>query len=649
MPNFQIRTPDYKPAKATDINWNTFRKGLNTLLQDTEIDKQELAQAKNIVLVGAGVPTKRWGSRQFFQSGNATGSVRGLKAFYLSNGTIETIALTDDGYLTKMNGASYSTLTGVSWASGNNAQMAQLDDNLYIVNGQRELARYSSPTLVGFPTIALPVVTGATNISNATGATVKGYRVTAVSTVGETLASSTFELKSQPDNLGGTAGGVLRLFITPPSTASGILTGMNIYGRNSGNERFISFLPGNATIYDDNGAAIPKEFTYPPTADSTGGPNAKYVTRFQDRLVFAGMVNEPSKVLVSGRVPNHEKFDLANGGNFIKVEPDAGDDVVGVQGFADRVVAFKERSIWQITLSTEQVGNFFVTQPSLKLVTASNGCIAPRTVVPVENDVYYLDRRGVFSLGYQANFSFDTLRSNEISIKIRPYFENLTESQLKDAVAIYFKGKYIISFPSRGESMVFDRERLAWTGPWTIDPTVFEVLHDEGDNPNALLYAQEGSVFVKELTASLTDDDGDPIETILRTRSEDFGSWTLFKNIRNVFTQMRSVTGSVSVDIRIETRTGNVLTQKSFNITPTSGNSGWGSNLWADALWGDTEVSAGGVEAIYTIRWAKLNKVGRTMQLTIKTTDINSNYELLAIAAEARPVGAGARPSSWKV
>ena len=197
--------------------------------------------------------------------------------------------------------------------------------------------------------------------------------------------------------------------------------------------------------------------------------------------------------------------------------------------------------------------------------------------------------------------------------------------------------------------MVFDRERSAWTGPWTIDPTVFEVFYDEGDNPYNLLFANEGSVFVKDMQEALSDDDGEAIDTILRTRSEDFGDWTLFKNIRSVFTQMRSVSGTVSVDLRIETRVGNVLTQKSFNITPTSGNSGWGANIWADTLWGDSETSPGGVESVFTIRWAKLNKVGRTLQLTIRTTGVNSNYELVGIASEARPVGPGARPSSWKV
>lgn len=650
MPSFGRRIPPYKPAKDINISWNTFRKGLNTLLQDTEIDAAELAEAKNIVLVGKGVPTKRWGSSLYYQAGNATGSVRGLKGFYPSgaSGTRELLAITDDGFLTKQNGSSFTRINGASWVSGTNSNMAQLDNRMYIVNPGRELVRYSSPTLVGFPTISVPLLTGLTNLSNATGTTTKSYRLSAVSNVGETLASAALLLANQPLELGGSAGGTLRVIWTGVSTASGILQGFNLYGRNTGNERFLAFIPGVATTYDDNGSSIPREFTFPPTADSTGGPKANYIARFQDRLVFSGFAGQPSKVLISGHVPHQEKFDVSFGGNFLLIEPDAGDGVNQIISFRDRIIVLKERSLWQMTLETQQVGNFFVTTPSAQLITASHGCIAPRSVVPVENDIYFLSRHGIFSLGYESGFNFDVLRTSEISVKIRPYFRNLTISQLKSAVAAYNDNKYIIAFPGRDEMMVFDRERLAWTGPWSIDSTVFETWYDSTDDQQ-LLFAKEGGVLVDKLDEDLPDDKGVAIPTTLRTRNEDFGDWSLFKNIRDIFVQLRNVTGTVSVSVRIEARNGTVVTQKSFNITSVAGNTGWGSYLWGGALWGDTSASSGSSEAIFTIRWSRLNKVGRTMQLTFKTTVINADYELVGVRTDAKPLSKGFTPSSWKI
>lgn len=648
MPLFNDKPAPYRPTKDAIFSWDTFRKGLNSLLRENEINSEELVQAENIVLKGKGIPTKRWGTGIFFQAGNATGAVRGLKGMYYSTGTVELLGLTDDGFLTKKNGASYTRIDGTSWASGNNAYMSQLEDSMYIVNGQRELVRYSTPTLVGFPTIGQPLITGASNLSNATGSTTKGYRASAVSQVGETIASSTFELGNQPSKLGGTNGGVIRLTITPPSTASGILQGTNIYGRDSGQERFLGSLPGNATIFIDNGDSIPREFTFPPTADTTGGPKAKYITRFQDRLVFGGLSGEPAKILISGKAPNHEKFDVSYGGNYLLIEPDAGDDVTQITTFRDRIIVFKERSIWQVTLGLTQIGNFFVTEPSLQLITASHGCIAPRSVVAVENDIYFLSRKGVYALGYEQGFAFDLLRSNELSLKVRTFFDSLTVFQKMNAVATYHRGKFIIAFPGLDKAMVFDRERGAWTGPWTRDASVFETFYDENDEEH-LLYGNDSNADVEEYSENLTSDRGTAIQTILRTRQEDFKDWSLFKNIKNLFVQFRNITGTLSADIRLEQRSGSVVSAKSFNVSPKTGNSGWGADMWGTGLWGSSNTAGGGIDAQQTIRWANLNKAARTVQITLKTTGVNDNYELLGIRGEAKPIGSGFRPSTWRI
>lgn len=645
---FQTGGSDYKPTKRIDFQWNSFRRGLNLLLRENEIDKEELAQADNLLLIGKGIPTKRWGTALYYQAGNATGSTRGLKGFYKSNGTNELLSLTDDGYLTKKSNASYSTLTGASWASGNNAYMAQLADTMYIVNGQRELAKYSSPTLVGFPTISKPIITGASNLSNASGTTTKGYRVSAISQVGETLASSTFELANQPVNLGNPAGGVIRLTWTGVSTASGILQGFNIYGRDTGYERFLAGVAASATSFNDDGSSIPMEFTFPPTGDSTGGPIAKYIIRHEDRLIFAGISGEPSKVLISGRAPNQEKFDLSFGGNFIEIEKDAGDDIVWIQSFQGRIIVFKQRSIWQITLGSEQIGNFFITTPALKLITSSYGCIAPRSVIAVENDLIFLSRDAVNTLGNQAGFTFDVFRVNGISIKVRPFFDNISITQKQNAVATYFKKKYILAFPGLDKSMVLDMERQAWIGPWSRDAQVFEVYYDSDSNEH-LLYGNDDSVNIDEYSETFTTDKGTAIQTTLQTRQEDFGDWSLFKNIKSIFTQFRNITGEVNVDIRLEQRSGSVISGKNFDVTPATGNSGWGADLWGAALWGSSLVGGGGVDTQQTIRWRELNKIARTLQITVRTTGATDNYELLGIRGEASPVGSGVRPSNWKL
>jgi len=425
------------------------------------------------------------------------------------------------------------------------------------------------------------------------------------------------------------------------------LQGYNIYGRALGSERYLAAVGASNTQWFDDGSSIPLEFTFPPTADSTGGIVAKYVERFEDRLVYAGIDGEPSKVVFSGRVPNHEKNDLSFGGNYVLIEPDAGDDITGLKIFENKIIVFKERSIWQITLSNTTIGNFSVTIPTPQLITASHGCIAPRSIQAVENDIFFLSRKGVYALGYEPNI-LSVLRTSEISAKVRPYFDNLTGTQKKNATAFYYKFHYGISFPGKNETMVYDRERIAWMGPWSKDANIYETYYDSS-NADHLIYGKDDSPSVTEFGENFGDDEGTAIVTNLRTKKEDYGNWAIFKNIKEVFTLFRNVQGTVNVDVRLQERSGQVTTAKSFAISTSASNSGWASGQWADFQWGDSEEAGGATDINEIYRWINLNKAARNIQFIVKTSNRNDNYELLAISSRAKPMGTGFIPSSEKV
>ena len=99
---WDFREPPYKPPKTLQLDWADFKGGLNTLLRQTEIKDNELAQSDNLYLVGKGVPTKRPGSADYFLTAPsvATGSqrVRGLKGVLFASGASgvnELLALSD--------------------------------------------------------------------------------------------------------------------------------------------------------------------------------------------------------------------------------------------------------------------------------------------------------------------------------------------------------------------------------------------------------------------------------------------------------------------------------------------------------------------------------------------------------------------------
>jgi hypothetical protein len=650
MPIFNKKVPKFQPAKPTVTSWNNWKGGLNSFLDPTEIQGNELAQADNLLLSGAGIPSKRWGSGLYHLAG-ATGAVRGITSYY--NGTTnELLALTDWGYLTKKSNASYSILTGASWASGYEATFTQLNNTVYVASQIRELVKYDGSTLINFATISTPVASTITNLSGASGIgelTQVSYRISAEGQVGETLGSTAISLASvQADPI------LMRTRVTwtAVSTASGDLTGYVVYGRDPGHETFLARVNNFTTNYDDDGDDVPSLTIDPPTADTTGGPQAKFIMRYKDRLIMAGLQNEPTKVLISGRVPWQERFHWSYGGASVLIDPDSGENITGLAVLREKILVFKERSIWELTLGTVTIGNYTLTDPQYQLLTASHGSVSHKSIMPVEDDLFFLSRRGVYAIGFKPNI-LNVLSTTEISAKVRDKMDTINPNKWSMATAEYADYKYILTYPTVNNNypnnqLVFDRERGAWMGPWFISANNLFRYYDS-DNKEHLVYGSNVTPNIYELSSAYSTDDGAAIDTTLRTKKEDFGTWNLFKTIKDIFFQFKDVQGAVNVDVFIEERTGSVVTAKNFTITPTTGNSGWGTFGWGDFQWGDSESSAGAGDVSEILRWLNTNKTGRSVQIQVRTTDATANYKLLGVKMEAQVQGKGSIPASYRV
>lgn len=650
MPAFIKRMPPYNPQKPSVANWDNFRGGLNTFLDATEIRGNELAQADNLLLSGEGIPSKRWGSSLYFLAG-ATGAVRGITSYY-NGATNELLVLTDWGLLTKMSSASYTAITGASWPSGYEATFTQLSNTVYIASGERELVKYAGTSLTNFATIAMPVLTGITNYSGASGIgelTKVSYRVSAEGEVGETLGSVALSLASvQADP------NQMRTRITwgAVSTASGDLKGYVVYGREPGRETFMTRVNNFTLNYDDDGDDTPSLIVEPPTYDTTGGPQGKFIIRYKDRLIMAGIDNEPTKVMISGRVPNQEKFHWSYGGAYILIDPDSGENITGLAVLRESILVFKERSVWKLTLGTVTSGNWVLTDPTYELLTASHGSVSHKTLVAVEDDLFFLSRRGVYAIGYKPGL-LNQLATTEISAKVRDKIDSINPNKWSSATAEYIDYKYILTYPTIAsnypdQQLVFDRERSAWMGPWFISANNLFRYYDT-TNTERLVYGSNVTPNIYELSSTYTTDDGNAIDTTLRTKKEDFGSWNLFKTIKDIFFQFKDITGSVNVDVYIEERSGNVVTAKNFSVTSSSGDSGWGSFTWGDFQWGDSEAHVGAGDTSEILRWLNTNKTGRSVQIQVRTTDASANYKLLGIKMEAQVQGKGSIPNSYRV
>lgn len=647
MPITPSQPPAFKPGKDIEIGWDNFRKGVNLLLNDREIEGDELALATNLFLVGKGVPTKRWGSDNYFFAGE-NGIVRGLMPYYakVSGASVnELLAVTDDGFLVKKSGASYSIITGASFASGYFVDGAQLDNKMYLVGGNRELVRYDGFSLQGFATISAPANLQATNISGVSGTSVWSWTVTSVSDVGETIDENRVSLVNLPDDLSNTTVLVTWGAVSAPS---GVLKGYNIYRGFPGDETFLATVGPQTTSYQDYGLQA-SELTLPPVDDTTGGPKGRFIEKFQDRLVISGIDGESTAVMISGRWPWHERYSEAYTGSTVYIDPDSGDPITGLATTDDRIIVFKRRSVWQITLEVVQLGNYRILNPQYKQIALGRGASSYRAITQVENDVFFFGDAGLYVLGYEPNIAVNVLRTREISAKLRPYIETLSEEDLENCSLTYTDYKVVLTFPDKREFFVYDRERLSFMGPEKLPYGVsgWQTYYDSMGNEKRLAMSYSDT-YVVDFAKTYQTDRGEIIPTTLRTKKEDFKDWSVMKTVKDMTLLFRAVSGSIKVNLRLEERSGNTVTVKTFNIQGALGVAGWGTDLWGTTKWGDT-VTAVSISSEDIVRWTNLYKTARAMQIEIITTGRNDKYEFLGVRVNAQSQGQGSLPGSWRV
>ena len=625
MATYNTKLPNYKPSKKAIVDWDTFRKGLNLLLRPTELRNDELSQADNVMLVGSGVPTGRWGTTSYFTAG-ATGTIRGIGT-YIQDSTNEIFALTDQGYIFKKNGTSSTQINGQSWPSGSVMMAEQLGGSTYLVSEDRAFTVYNGTDLSIYATVSPPTGLYATNLSGVTGTGRVSYKVLAdTPNGGHTQPSGNYVLASVPTDLTKTT---IRLSWTAPSAAT--LAGYEVYrGVVEGDETFLSAVDAGTTSYTDTGASASPTLT-PPLTNTTGGITSKIIKKYQNRLILV----QGSKIFISAKYPDHTSFSLMDGGGSLEIDPDSGDDITGleIQPIADRIVVYKNYSSYLVKLDFVTVGSFYLMDPSYQPMSTAVGCSNQATIATVENDSFYFGRKGIYVTGYEPNF-LNIIRTNEVSARIRPYFDKLGAEDYATACAFYVDNKYVLSFPRLKEIVVYDRERGCFAGIWKLPYGLSHLKQyfDSSGTERWVAGSYEDNTLY-EFSVNLNNDSSVAIAKTLRTNKEDFGDWTRLSILEYFYILFRAITGTATVNIYIEDRDGNTSNAKTFQITgsETAGLAGWGSDKWGTTPWGTSQSTSYSVSLDEITRWGTIFKQIRYVQVEISTTSTDADFELLKI------------------
>lgn len=606
-------------------------KGENKLVSNTQIKDNEIADCMDIQLVEDGkIQCPRDGQAYY---GSSSGSrVTGLYPYYKSDGTNKLLR-TCGTNLEYYNSGSWSSVTGgTGYTTGLNTNGVMAYDKLYLENGTDALTYYDGSQVQVFTERSAPTISSVTR-TGTNGTYTYSYKITTVTANGETTPSAAVSQTINVAELNASN------YMTLAWSAVTGAIGYNIYGNKDGGWYFMAYVEGNGTVsYVDNGTDIPNEFFTPPEGNSTGGQKGKYIALYKDSLFVGGDTANPSRLYYSGGGDQIEDFTIGGGGGFIDISKNDGQSITGMIVFKDSLLVFKTRSIYKFSFSSSGL-------PQVEQVNPGIGCIAPRSIVAVENDVFFASEFGIYTVGNEAGFSFDVLRTNELSAKERSRYQTIDPAYIQNTSAVYAKvaNKNLVIFsytPSgsttNSKALVYDRERLSWY-PWSNIKANCWTVYKDSTGTNRVLYGCDESGYVKEaLTGS--DDFGTSISAQFTLKSVSFKETNTYKRLRYLDVLLRQPRGTITLSIIKD----GVETVKTIPLSTISPSVNWGHYVFTEFLFGEsvgTGVSEQDTNLLRTVKQLSDIGDGRSFALKFENNSTASFTLLLAyLNAKSRSI-----------
>jgi hypothetical protein len=514
------------------------------------------------------------------------------------------------------------------------------------------MRRYDGTTLLTYTELISPTSVSATKSSGTTGSFTHSWKISAEGDVGETLASDAVTLNQLPENL--TADNFVTVSWVNASPSSSV-RGYVVYGRETGAESYVTRVPATVTSWIDDGTKEPSLIVFPQDTNSTAGPIAKHTRPYKDLLVVAHTVSDPTLLAWGGVGPYVDKFSYATGGGFFPIEKNS-KDRWGITGLSERegkLIIFKGTSIFQSVL--EFNSSIGINEIILTKLIDGVGCISSATIHEVENSVMfvaYIQGRGLAlaKLDYEPNILSSVLRFQPISAKVQSVVDQVNVSRLQDTWAVYFDKKYHWFIPIGTASwtcLVYDVERLAFVGPWTLTNAWSGAAHLDSSNKYHLLIGKsDGNVI--ELDDQYAGDEGTDFTWRFKSKKDDFERPFQMKIIEDGKVKLRNISGgAVNINYIVEGQDGIISTTASETATAPVTQAGWGSRRWGfKSPWGYMPSSSTSNSNV-VVKYTQLNEPN-VLSTQVEVSGTGSRAQILSAEVAAREMSRKVIPNSWR-
>lgn len=214
-----------------------------------------------------------------------------------------------------------------------------------------------------------------------------------------------------------------------------------------------SFAIFRDTLIGTNGADLPFKWTGSGNAAALTVPtnltDAKFVEVFQSHTFLGNVIVNGTELrsrVYWSALDTIETWDAAD---FNDVSRDDGQTITGLKSLADRLVIFKERSIW-LAFYTGDADVPFIFQKS----SSDVGCVAPFSIAQVEGGLAFLASDGIYL--------FDGNNSYKITDRITATLGTYNTTQFSQACAMHQQNKntYWLALP--GPSSNTNNRVVSW-------------------------------------------------------------------------------------------------------------------------------------------------------------------------------------------
>jgi len=286
----------------------------------------------------------------------------------------------------------------------------------------------------------------------------------------------------------------------------------------------------NTYLFMTNGSDVPIKYITGDTASAAGIPSglteAKYVSQFNNYLFYGNVkvsgTSYPTRIYWSAlRTP--ETFDSAD---WIEVSRNDGQQITGLKVLSDRLVVYKEKSIYNVFYTGDADIPFIL--PGGGKSNSSVGCIAPFSIQEVEN--------GHVFLSYDGIYYYDGMNSTRLSDRITTTITGYNQTRLNQATSMVYKSKsrYLLALPSSGQTkndrvILWDYYNNAFSVYIGMAPSAMSAFYVGGYQERPYFGDYDGFVYRAD-----TGRDDYPLNTQTAISSHYWSNWKTYDDLSNV-------------------------------------------------------------------------------------------------------------------